>query len=116
MEIAPDTTYPSSTSQDVALTTWALAVADTALPVKLGVYSDRTVQVEGTFGGASVSLQGSNDGVNYHTLTDPQGNALTFSAPGLETVMELPFFIKPTLSGGDGTTSVVVTMSGRRSF
>lgn len=117
MDVAPTTTFPFATSQDIALTTWAgVAAGDTALPIKLGVYSDRVAQVEGTFGGATVAIQGSNDGSHYHTLTDPQGNALSFSAAGLETVMELPYFLKPVLSSGDGTTSLTITLSGRRSI
>lgn len=115
-EKAATTSFPFSTSQDVALSQWSLAVGDTATPIKLGVYSDRTVQVAGTFGGATVTLQGSNNDVGYHTLTDPQGNALSFSAAGLETVMELPFFIKPVISGGDGTTALDIILSGRRSI
>lgn len=117
MDIAPVTSFPFATSQDIALTSWSgVAAGDSCTPIRLGVYSDRTVQVEGTFGGATVAIQGSNDDVHYHTLTDPQGNALSFSAGGLETVMELPYFLKPTVSAGDGTTNLTITLSGRRSI
>ena len=117
MEIAPTTVFPSRNAGEISLTTWGpVAAGDTCAPFVLSVYSDRVVQVEGVFGGASVALQGSNDGENYHTLTDPQGNALSFSAGGLETVMELPYYIKPAPSGGDGTTSLTITLSGRRNF
>jgi pyruvate/2-oxoacid:ferredoxin oxidoreductase alpha subunit len=117
MEIAPDTVFPQRQAGEISLTTWdSVAAGDTCTAFVLSVYSDRVVQVEGVFGGASVALQGSNDGVNYHTLTDPQGNALSFAAGGLETVMELPYYIKPLLSGGDGTTNLTITLSGRRSF
>jgi hypothetical protein len=30
--------------------------------------------------------------------------------------MELPYFLKPTVSGGDGTTNLTITLSGRRSI
>ena len=115
--VAPQTLFPFSTSQDVAVTTWAaLAAGDSADPINLGVYSDRTVQVDGTFGGATVLLQGSNNGLTYHTLTDPQGNPLSFAAGGLETIIELPVYLRPLVQSGDGSTSLTVTVSGRRSI
>jgi hypothetical protein len=117
MEITPTTLFPTRNAGEISLTTWvAVAAGDTCEPFVLSVYSDRVVQVEGTFGGASIALKGSNDATNYHTLTDPQGNALSFTAGGLETVMELPYYIKPTITGGDGTTSLNITLSGRRNF
>ena len=71
---------------------------------------DRSVQLTGTFGNATVLIQGSNDGTNYVTLTDPQGNALSFTTAGLEQIEEATRYIKPTSSGGDGTQSVTVTI------
>ena len=114
--IYPVNTFPFQTSQDVAITTWSdVAAGDTCEPIRLGVWSDRTVQVGGTFGGATVSIQGSNDDIEYFTLTDPQGNPLTFAAAGLEAIIELPAFLRPTITGGDGA-SVKVIVSGRRSI
>ena len=80
-------------------------------------FADRSVQVTGTFGvGGRVLLQGSNDGTNWVTLNDPQANALSFTAAGLEAVLELTQYIRPTVNAGDGTTSLTVTMTfgGRR--
>lgn len=115
--ILPVTTYPFETSLDVAVTTWAAMQADDdGEPVRLAVYSDRSVQLTGTLGGASVTIGGSNDGVNYHALNDPQGNALTLSAAALRQIVELPLFIKPKVFGGDGTTNITVTLAGRRAL
>lgn len=72
-------------------------------------YADKSVQVTGTPGvGGSVSLQGSNDGTNWATLTDPQGNALTFTAVGIKMVAEATRYIRPLVTAGDGTTSLTV--------
>lgn len=115
--IAPVTTFPFETSSDVAVTTWdAMAAGDDGEPVRLAVYSDRAIQVAGTFGGASVTIGGSNDGVTYHALTDAQGNALTLTAGALKAVIELPIYLKPRVFGGDGTTALKVVMSGRKSI
>jgi hypothetical protein len=76
--------------------------------------ADKSVQVAGTFGGATIVIQGSNDGTNYHTLTDPQGNAVSFTVAGIEAITENTRYIRPSLSGGDGTTSLTVTLLCRR--
>lgn len=101
-----------------ALVTWTgLLNGDTGAPVFLPDYPDRTVQVTGTFGvGGSVTLQGSNAGVTYAALTDPQGNAITKTAAAIETVTETPKYTQPNVTAGDGTTSLTVTMFCRRAL
>jgi hypothetical protein len=89
---------------------WALAQGDTATPISRANQSERSIQLAGTWGGATVVLQGSNDGVTWFTLTDPAGAALSFTANGLKQVMESVLHVKPAISGGDGTTAVVVTL------
>jgi hypothetical protein len=71
-------------------------------------YTDKSVQVVGTFGGATLAFEGSNDGVNWSTLSDPQGNPLTFTAAKIEMVAEATLFVRPRITGGDGTTSLSV--------
>ncbi|MER9840328.1 hypothetical protein NKJ59_03585 [Mesorhizobium australicum] len=83
--------------------------------VTLNVYQDRTVQIGGTFGaGGSVTIQGSNDnGTTWATLTDTLGNALTFTAAGMKQITELPYQIRPSVTAGDGTTSINVWLHAR---
>jgi hypothetical protein len=71
-------------------------------------YTDKSVQVAGTFGGASLSFEGSNDGINWAVLTDPQGNPLTFVSGKIEMVTEASNYARPSISGGDGSTSLTV--------
>lgn len=90
---------------------WAtMANGDVGDAVELGHYSDRSIQVVGTFGtGGSVSLKGSNDGgTTWATLTDPAGNAITFTATGIKQILHLPHKIRPEVTAGDGTTSLTV--------
>lgn len=111
------TTFPFETSLDVAVTTWAgLLADDDGQGVRLAVYSDRSIQVVGEFGGASVTIGGSNDGINYHALTATSGDTLVFTEAGLKQIVELPVFLKPRVFGGDGTTSLKVVLSGRKSI
>jgi hypothetical protein len=82
---------------------------DSGLPITAATLSNKTVQVVGTFGtGGTVVIEGSNDGTNYDTLTDPQGNALTFLAAGLKSILENPQYIRPNVTVGDGTTDLSV--------
>jgi len=77
-------------------------------------YADKTVQITGTWDGATVLIQGSNDATTYFTLTDPQGNAVSFTADGMETIMESPLYIRPFRSvAGGGTVDVNVVMTCR---
>jgi hypothetical protein len=98
------------------IVTWQLGQGDDGEPVSLTNSADRTVQVLGTFGGASVVLEGSLEPtpVNYATLTDPQGNNLSIAAAKIESVTELVNFIRPRVVGGDGTTAITVHLLLRR--
>jgi len=101
---------------DVRLAAWAgLLNGDDGSPFGSSDYSDRSVQVTGTFGATgSVSIEGSNDGVNYVGLTDPQGNAIAITEAKIEQVSELTRYIRPRVTAGDGTTTLVVTLLARR--
>ena len=76
---------------------------------------DKSVAVTGTFGaGGSLSFQGCNDEDpatgTWFTLTDPQGNALTFTSARLEQVSEYTRWVRPNVTAGDGTTDLAVRM------
>lgn len=93
---------------------WAGVVnGDTMNPLKLPNYRDKSVSVEGTLGPATVTIQGSLDGVNYYTLNDPQGNALTFvtATKRLEAIEQAIAYIRAIQSGGDGTTNFQVNIT-----
>jgi hypothetical protein len=80
-------------------------------------FSDRSLVVTGTFGaGGTLTWEGSNDGVNYVTLTDPQGNPLNLALAEAKAVTEAVIFARPHVTGGDGTTSLTVAAFCRRTF
>ena len=102
---------PAAGNDLYTVVTWAaLAANDDGAPLKYGQLADRTVQVAGTFDGATVVLEGSLDGSHYHTLTDPQGNALSFTAAGLEAVTEAVAFIRPRVTGGGAGVALDVLL------
>lgn len=82
---------------------------DSGAPLEMPGSNVRSVQVGGTFGaGGTVVIEGSNDGTNYVTLTDPQGNAISKTSAAIEAIQEVPRYIRPRVTAGDGTTAVDV--------
>jgi hypothetical protein len=94
-----------------------MANGDDGNAVEMVEYADRSIQVIGTFGaGGSIALQGSNDGSNWTTLNDPQGLPLDISSSKIESIQELARFMRPLVTGGDGSTSLTVYLIIRRGF
>lgn len=88
-----------------------LTNGDTGSPLLCPHLADKSIQVTGTFGsGGTVVLEGSNDGSNWETLNDPQGTAISFTAAGMYQVLENTKMIRPSVTAGDGTTDLDVTM------
>lgn len=77
-----------------------------AIPFKASI----TAQVIGTFGGATVALQGSNDGTNWAPLQwkGKTATALSVTAAGLAEAVECPAYIRPVTTGGTGTDVDVI--------
>lgn len=76
-----------------------------------------SVQIEGTFGAlGTFAIEGSNDGANWHALADPSGASLGgITAAGIYGIREEVLYVRPRLaSGGDGTTSITVTLLTRK--
>lgn len=100
----------------VRLFTWTgVPNGDVGAAIEVVDFADLTVTLSGTFGtGGSVTFKGSNDGTNYFALTDPQGNAITKTAGGIESVTETPRYLRPEITAGDGTTAIDVQLLARR--
>lgn len=101
---------------DALLVMWANLVnlGDVGAYVQRPDYADRSVQVTGTFAGGTVVIEGSNDGVNFYTLTNPAGSNLSFTSNGLLQVTEACAYIRPHCTAS--VSSVTVTMCARRSY
>lgn len=104
-----------SANNKVQLVTWpGLGLDDEGAAAAWVEFADRCFQVAGTFGvGGSLTVEGSNDGVNWSALSDPQGNALTFTTQKIEQALELPLFVRPVVTAGDETTDLTVTLCMR---
>ena len=86
--------------------------ADSGSPILIGECPDGSIQVVGTFGGATIVLQGSNDGTNWVTLTDEIQSPVSFTSAGLKMFLPRVWKIRPTTSGGTGTDLDVYVILG----
>ena len=82
-------------------------------------FNSVTIQVLGTFAGATIAIEGSNDGgTTYAQLNDTrgEGNALTFTSADLRQLAEIPQQIRPALTAGcasDLDVIVILRATGR---
>lgn len=102
------TKIPTGNHKSIVIAWTGLPLNGDGDPVPFCQYTDKSAQVTGTFGGATLQIEGSNDGANWATLTDPQGNALSFTTAKIEMVAEATAQIRPKITGGDGTTNLNV--------
>jgi hypothetical protein len=83
-----------------------MATGDVGAGVPIAYAADLTGQVTGTFGGATVTWQGSNDNTNWHPVTRRSvGSNMAFTADAIHTFNENPAWIRPAVTGG---TSVAI--------
>lgn len=110
-------TTPGNGRDNVKSVVWgALVNGDigNAINPDFDIWSDRSVQVSGTFGASgSVQIEGSNDNANWSILSSPDGTALTFTAAGLKQVLQNVLYLRPHVTAGDGTTALSVAMAMR---
>lgn len=117
MALVITNTKIAANDNSVQLITWAgLSEADSSpAPFEGPEWADRSVQIVGTFNGGTVVMEGSNDGTNWATLTDPQGNAISKTAAGIEQIEEVTRYMRPKVSAGTGLTINVILLVRRQS-
>jgi len=97
---------------NTSLSTWSgLAGSENGDAASTVRWQDKTVQCTGTF--TSITIQGSNDGTNWGTLSDAQGVDLVITvANEVRTILENPLYIRPVSVGAAGC---VVLIAGSQS-
>ena len=85
-------------------------------PISIPGAADRTIQMIGTLGtGGVITMQGSNDGTNWATLTDFQDADMALGALGIFIIAEAPLWIRPLNTAGDGSTDLSILLFSRGS-
>ena len=112
--INPTITTIGNQDGSIKKVVWAFTAGDTGLPIKFSEWADRSVQMAGTWNGATVLWEGSNDGgTTYLPLTDPQGNAMSKTADSIEAVTEVCELARPRVTTGV-VTAVTISVILRR--
>jgi hypothetical protein len=114
--MATITAARSSIVAGIEIITWTnLSTADTATSIiPMGAAGAiGAMMVTGTFGGATITLQGSNDGTNFYAITDPSGNDIAVTAAGLVEFSTAAAYIRPSSAGGTADdVTVTVCLRG----
>lgn len=98
---------------NAATVTWALGGGTTGFVADLAGYPDKTIVVGGTFGGATVTVTGSNDGVTFVPLNNLAGSAISFTTAGVDVIREATRFVRVTSAGGTGSAITAVIQASR---
>ena len=101
--ITPTIDNANSFSDTTTTYLWeTLTEADTGTSQRIN--PARTVlmsfSVVGTFGGATVVLQGSHDNTNWFTVKDNTGADISFTAAGASEAASTFVYFRPSASGG----------------
>jgi len=95
---------------------WTLtSTNDTAMPARMPEWSERSVHMWGTWGGATAIMEGSNDltapnPVDFEQLHNFQGTAIALTANGISAILESTYYIRPRLSVDGTGASVTVNL------
>ncbi len=95
-------------SKDTVQYTWSDILKSTSSDVVKVPGKKGTLHIKGTFG-ATVTFEGSNDGVTFVTLKDASGTAISVTAEALVNVLELPLFVRLSVSNA-GTPDIVAIL------
>ena len=100
---AVQTSIDSGNALSIYWSGLAGATADVGDAVQLPAHGDISIQVGGTFGTSTLSIQGSNDGTTWTTLIDMQGANMAFTSAAFKTLRDVPRYIRPSAPTGTGT-------------
>lgn len=120
-------------NQKTRIVTWSgLLTIDSSQAVDMNNFSDKTIHIYGTFGGATVTLYGSNDprvavdraaGTLFGSKTaswiickDNLDNNIAKTAEGGDIVIENYLYNCVVVTGGDGTTSLKAVIACTKTF
>lgn len=93
----------------------ALATGDTINPFVMSQQYGlaASIQISGTFGGATVKVQISNDNVSYYDMEDVTGTPVSTTSGGLYEVSTAAVYIKPVVTSGSANDiDVIIAFRG----
>lgn len=97
--------------------TWpALNAGDSGSLVDLAAYPIKSVQFYGTFGGTTMTFEGSNDptGAQKFGLKDYSNTVISTTSAGGFSVRENTRFVRPLATGGAAAAVTVVVIAAQK--
>jgi len=95
---------------------WAdLAPGDTGVPylVRNRYGFVGSVQISGTFGGATITLEQSNDGVTWFPAVDTLGTVISATTAEITEISLASIYLRPVITGGTGSSvDIIVVFRG----
>mgnify|MGYP001599045660 FL=1 len=85
-------------------------------PFLYPTWTDRTFVATGTFGGATMTIEGSADGTTWVALKDVNGAAATATANAAIHIQNCPLFMRPNLTVVGAGADIAVTLLARREY
>jgi hypothetical protein len=114
--VTPAFDFVKAQAAQVPRVTWAdIITGDTivTLPVAAQAAVAGAVQFGGTFGGATIKLQVSNDGVTYFDMKDLSGTTISATANAIFEFTTAAMFLRPVITGGSANAvDVTVVLRG----
>jgi hypothetical protein len=110
--VSPAFSFVQAQSAKVPRTVWSgIVTGDTIEPfiVVAQAAVAGCVQIGGTFGGATVGLQASNDGVTYFDIKDLGGTVVSASSAALFEFTTAAVYLRPIVTGG-AANAITVTL------
>jgi hypothetical protein len=116
--IVPVITRVTDQTEESILVVWTslLTASVSGTGVEKAQHADLCWQAVGAnWGGATLTLQGSNDGTNWFSMTNAAGGAAaTFTTDGGKQTIERPRYVRPTLTTAGTAADVTVTLYMRK--
>ena len=84
----------------------------TAYPIQGGLGQFAAASIGGTFGTATITLEVSQNGVNFYPLKDRNGTNISTTAAALFEFGTAAMYIRPVVTGAGATVSVIMTLRG----
>lgn len=96
---------------------WALTTANfDGAPIEWVEWADRCFTATGTWGGATLAIEGSGDGTNWLPLNNAAGGtAATATANKAMQIIEVPRYVRPNLTTVGAGAVLTVMLTARRS-
>lgn len=114
--VSPAFDFVQAQSSKVPRTVWAdIVTGDTINPFVVVAQAAVAgcVQIGGTFGGATVGLQASNDGVTYFDIKDLGGTVISGTSAALFEFTTAAAYLRPVVTGGSGNAvDVIMVLRG----